>query len=303
MRKTIIHTLFCCLTLLITGCAQEPKHELKQTGNAVYYWRTTFVLDSIERQYLKTHDIRKIYCRYFDVVMDDLQGPMPNATILFQQSFPDSVEVIPTVFIMNNCMQSQSLKNSDGKEDVAMLAEKIVSRVVQMNQTNEICGVKELQVDCDYTARNRALYYRFLKAIRQRAASEGMALSVTIRLHQLSMPAPPADYGILMLYNTGAPERFAERNPILDLRDVQPYLPHLKDYPLPMGAAYPVFIWNRNIHGTLIEHTADYADIARTKRLVEAERRDLRQLIVTYHLDNENIHRYTPKQHEEIYHH
>ncbi len=302
MKKTILLSIFCCILYLI-ACTRGQQHELQQSGNAVYYWRTAFVLDSIERQYLRTNRIQKIYCRYFDVVMDDLQGPVPNATIRFQQPFPDSIEVIPTIFITNDCMQSQSLKNADGKEDAGSLAEKIVERVMQMNETNEIKGIREIQIDCDYTARNRELYYRFLEILRRKAEKHHLGLSVTIRLHQLSMPAPPADYGVLMLYNTGNPERFAERNPILDLRDVQPYLPYLKDYPLPMGAAYPIFIWSRNIHGTRIDHTADYADISRTKRLVEAERSDLRQLIITYHLDNENIHRYTPEQHEEIYYH
>ncbi len=302
MKKIALHTILC-LILFITGCSPENKPVLQQTGNAVYYWRTTFMLDSTECAYLHQYNIRTLYCRYFDVVMNELQGPMPNATLQFAQSFPDSLEVIPTVFIMNNCMQSKSLLNVDGKEDVTAFARRIVSRITQMNQTNDVKGVRQIQIDCDYTARNRELYYRFLKAVRHEAQRHGLGLSVTIRLHQLSMPAPPADYGVLMLYNTGAPERFSERNPILDLRDVQPYLPFLKDYPLPMGAAYPTFVWNRNIHGTLISHAADYADISRTKRLVEAERPDLRQLVVTYHLDNENIQRYTPQQHEEIYSH
>jgi hypothetical protein len=70
-----------------------------------------------------------------------------------------------------------------------------------------------------------------------------------------------------------------------------------------MGAAYPVFLWQRDIHGAFIEHVAEYDDILRTKQLVEAERSDLRQLILTYHLDTENIKRYTPTQYETIYHH
>jgi len=301
MKKTVI--LLFCWSLLLIGCTRNEQPQLTRAGNAVYYWRTTFMLDSIEQEYLHTHQIRTIYCRYFDVVMDELQGPMPNATILFAQDMPDSIEIIPTIFIMNDCMQEQALTNSEGQVDVDALAQKIVCRILQMNESNDIKNVREIQIDCDYTKRNRDLYYRFLKAVRQTINRQELALSVTIRLHQLSMPAPPADYGVLMLYNTGAPERFAERNPILDLRDVQPYLPFLKDYSLPMGAAYPTFIWIRNIHGTIVTHTADYADISRTKRLVEAERSDLQQLIITYHLDNENIHRYSPEEHEEIYRH
>ncbi len=302
MNKAITHIVFC-FALLMMSCSQAGQHTLPRTGNAIYYWRTTFMLDSTERHYLSDHHIKTIYCRYFDVVMSDLQGPMPNASIHFAQDVPDSIELVPTIFIMNDCMQKDVLKTYDGREDVNGLAKKIIMRVIQMNETNEISNVHEVQIDCDYTARNRDFYYRFLKAAQREANARKLRLSVTIRLHQLSMPAPPVDYGILMLYNTGDPDRFAERNPILDLRDVQPYLAFLKDYPLPMGAAYPTFTWERNLRGVEITHTADFDDIARTKRIVEAERKDLQQLILTYHLDNENIHQYTPEQHEEIYHH
>lgn len=296
MKRIGLYLITACL-LLLTGCSRQQVPVLPREGNAVYYWRTVLALDSTEQAFLTHHDIRTLYCRYFDVVMDEQQGPMPNATLQFAQSVADSIEVVPTVFIMNDCMQG----NVGGQLDT--LARRIVKRIVQMNETNEVKNVSEIQIDCDYTLRNREVYYGFLKTIRNEARRQGLGLSVTIRLHQLSMPPPPADYGVLMLYNTGEPERFAERNPILDLRDVKPYLPYLKDYALPMGAAYPVFLWQRILHGVRIDHVADYDEVMRTKRLVEAERNDLRQLIMTYHLDKENIHRYTLQQYEAIYHH
>ena len=36
---------------------------------------------------------------------------------------------------------------------------------------------------------------------------------------------------------------------------------------------------------------------------MEAERKDLSQTIITYHLDEDNINRYKPETYEEIYHH
>ncbi len=286
---------------LLMACSQQERAVLPVEGNAVYYWRTTFTLDSMEQAFLDQYQIRRIYCRYFDVV--NQSGPMPNATIRFDQVPSSHIEIVPTVFIMNECMQQRLLTAKDGTDGTDRLAEKIVSRVVQMNETHDLRNVREIQIDCDYTARNRELYYQFLTSARKYAKAHGLGLSVTIRLHQLSMPAPPADYGVLMLYNTGAPERFAERNPILDLRDVRPYVRYLEDYPLPMGAAYPVFLWQRTLHGVNIEHVADYDAIKQTKQLVEAERDDLRRLILVYHLENENIQRYEPKQYEEIFNH
>jgi len=183
------------------------------------------------------------------------------------------------------------------------LARKLVRRVLQMNETNDIEGVSEIQIDCDYTDRSRATYYDFLSEVRREAESQGLRLSTTIRLHQLSMPPPPADYGVLMLYNTGSPRNFVERNPVLDFRDVQPYLSRLDDYELPLAAAYPVFLWQRNIHGVRIEHTVEAEEILRVKQTVEQQRPELRYTILTYHLDNENINRYNTETYEAIYHH
>ena len=117
------------------------------------------------------------------------------------------------------------------------------------------------------------------------------------------MEAPPVDYGVLMIYNTGDPRNFMERNPILDIRDVQPYLKRLDKYPLPLAAAYPVYQWVRNIHGVRVEHTVEADEILRVKKAMEKERNNLSRAIITYHLDKDNINRYKPETYEEIYHH
>ena len=117
------------------------------------------------------------------------------------------------------------------------------------------------------------------------------------------MEAPPVDYGVLMVYNTGNPQHFRERNPILDIRDVTPYLRYLSDYQLPMAAAYPVFSWLRTIQGVHITHTVEADEILRVKQAIEQERPSLSNAIVTYHLDKENINRYKQETYEKIYHH
>jgi hypothetical protein len=277
------------LILLIAGCGKQQDVE---TGNAVYYWRTEWRLDSIEQHFLESHDIQRVYCRYFDVVMNDGQ-PMPNATITFADTIPAGIRIIPTVYITEDCMHQPHQQ----------LAEKIVERVAQMNETNDIAGIKELQIDCDYTHNSRKTYYEFLAAVRQEAARQGWSLSTTIRLHQLSMAVPPVDYGVLMLYNTGSPMNFQERNPVLDFRDVQPYLRRLEDYSLPLAAAYPVYRWQRNIYGVRIEHQVEASEILQVKQAVEHYRPDLSRNIVTYHLDKDNINRYDNETFKAIYHH
>jgi hypothetical protein len=283
---------FIMLTLLITGCGkQRPQDKSLEQCNSVYYWRTDLRLDSTERVFLKQYDIKKVYCRYFDVVMGDNDAePSPNATISFSDSLPDSVEIIPTIYITENCMHKP---HKD-------LAEKVVQRIRQMNETNNINNVHEIQIDCDYTSRSRKTYYKFLEEVVKLWKSK---VSTTIRLHQLSMPAPPVDYGALMVYNTGDPRKWQERNPILDYRDVYPYLKHLEQYALPLAVAYPVYQWVRYIDNVRVEHTVEADVILKVKHAMEKERKNLSNSIITYHLDKDNINRYIPETYEEIYHH
>ena len=284
------------LLLALTACEKQSARKTLEPGNAVYYWRTDLRLDSAERAFLGQYHIKKVYCRYFDVVMDDATGePKPNATISFSDTLPDSIEVIPTVYITEDCMHQTH-------ED---LAEKIVKRIHQMNETNDIRNVREIQIDCDYTSKSRKRYYDFLRQISHSSlfTSHFSLLSTTIRLHQLAMEAPPVDYGALMIYNTGDPRKWEERNPILDFRDVHPYLKRLEGYPLPLAAAYPVFQWTRTIQGVRVDHTVEAEEILRVKQAMESERGDLSHLIITYHLDKDNIERYKPETYEEIYHH
>ena len=269
----------CFLLCLLTISCQ--KQEMREQGNAVYYWRTDLRFDSTEMAFLKQYHITKVYCRYFDVVIDSTRSldPMPNATISFSDTLPKGIEMIPTIYITENCMHQQHQG----------LAEKVVKRIRQMNETNDIMDVKEIQIDCDYTINSLPVYYQFLKDVK--------------RLHQLSMKAPPVDYGVLMLYNTGDPRKWMERNPILDIHDVSPYLKSLDNYPLPLAAAYPVFSWLRIINGVHIEHKVEAEEILKVKQAVEQRREGLKRSIITYHLDKTNINRYKPETYEEIYHH
>lgn len=285
----------CLLGLLMISC-EKQRYQGKSLDlcNAVYFWRTDLRFDSTEKAFLAQHNIKKVYCRYFDVVMDDeANDPRPNATIAFSDMLPSDVELIPTIYITENCMHQWH-------QD---LARKVVQRIRQMNETNHIYNVCEIQIDCDYTSKSRATYYQFLKAIKSQLATTHYTLSTTIRLHQLAMPAPPVDYGVLMVYNTGDPRKWQARNPILDYRDVYPYLSNLSQYQLPLATAYPVYQWIRNIQNVRVEHRVGADEIIKVKTALEKERPSLSRTIITYHLDTDNINRYKTETYEEIYRH
>lgn len=228
--------IWLTITALITlmSCGKNSGEGAPAPARAVYYWRTVWQLDSAERRFLRDHDVKKIYLRLFDVTPTADGTLMPNATLAFNDTFPAGVEIIPTVFITENCLRH----NTDS------LGAAIVRRVEKMCRARHIPAVKELQLDCDWTERSLDDYYALLCDVKDALKHLGWTLSVTVRLHQLSMPPPPADYGVLMVYNTGDLTDYNNPNPILSERDVAPYVKRLADYQLPLCAAYPDFGWN-----------------------------------------------------------
>lgn len=294
------------ILLLMTAC-QERQHQ-----RSIYYWSTTFQLDSTKRTFLKEHQINRIYLRYFDVVVDDNGEPMPNATVRFKDSIPQQLEIIPTVFIVNDCM----------KKDVSDLPEKMLRRILQMNETHHVVKVKEIQIDCDWTGSTRKTFFSFMEKLRALAKEQGIRLSSTIRLHQLAQTPPPADRGILMMYNTGDFTQLSCEHPILDMRDVKPYLPALRRYKLPLSTAYPLYRWKivfRNGRYIGILHTDDelpvlpgdsiairqpeLSEILEAKEAVSKQQARANDEVILFDLNNSNITRFKYTDYEEILNH
>ena len=171
MRGKSFLTVFFLLTLLIMGCSkQKAQDDDLERCNSVYYWRTDLRLDSAEKAFLNQYNIKKVYCRYFDVVMNDgASEPSPNATITFSDTLPEGIEIIPTIYITEDCMH----------KPYKDLAKKIVDRILQMNETNDIKNVREIQIDCDYTSKSRTTYYKFLEEIRHHL-STAYYLSISV---------------------------------------------------------------------------------------------------------------------------
>ena len=301
--------LAICLAaaVLLSACAEKGGGERTR---AVYYWSTVLDIDTAKTAFLKAHGVRRMYVRYFDVVQDDGGRPVPNATLRFKTAVPEGLEVVPTVYIVNECMAG----------DTAGLAEKIFRRVMQMSETNGVKGVRELQVDCDWTRRTRSRYFGFLRTLVALAGSEGIGVSATIRLHQLSEAPPPVRRGVLMMYNTGDFTDIACQKPILDMADAAPYLRRLAGYRLPLASAYPIYSWRILFRGgkyvgimhraddlpvlpgdTIVERTPSIEDILEAAHTVAARRRDAAQEVILFDLSNRNITRYNPEDYEKIY--
>lgn len=294
--------------LLLMAC--EGRERGGEVARSMYYWRTTLHMDAAERLFLTQHYVQRLYLRYFDVVMDSRGMPMPNATISLDDSLPHGVEPIPVVFIVNDVMRH----NTDS------LPSLILRRVRQMNGTHDVKGVRELQVDCDWTTTTQQRYFAFLRRLHHLCRAEGMRLTTTIRLHQLMLDVPPVDGGVLMVYNTGDVTRLDVEKPILDIKDVRPYLRHLPHYRLPLAAAYPLFTWRvlfRRGRFVGIMHGKDdlpmlqgdsiavrqsvLRDILDVRRAIEEVRPDVHGEVILYDLSNKNIQRFNPNDYETIF--
>lgn len=301
--------LLITLVCLLVSCSGNDPH-----GNirAAYYWSTTLDIDSQKAAFIKEHDITRLYIRYFDVVQGNAGEPVPNATLKFR-SLPDSsIEIIPTVFITNECMKAKT----------GGLAEKILGRVLQMNETNGVRNVKGVQIDCDWTMTTRKNFFAFMEEMKRLTHEKGMELSATIRLHQLSQTPPPCDRGVLMMYNTGDVTDFNCRKPILDMADAGPFMRHLDGYELPLSSAYPLFRWEvifRNGKFVGIQHyegeyptlptdslrtcQPEITDIMKAKEAIEKRRPDANNEIILYDLSNYNIKRFNREEYEKILNH
>ena len=301
-------TIISVITLLfvLVACTHKGNTPIR----SMYYWSTTFSLSETKRTFLNQHHIKRLYIRYFDVVIDDSTQPMPNATIQFKAPVPKGIEVIPTIFIVNDCM----------KENCKNLAQKILKRILQMNATNDIANVKEIQIDCDWTQTTRPHFFNFMKELQQLAHANHLRLSATIRLHQLSQEPPPADRGILMLYNTGDFTKLSCQKPILDMHDVAPYLPQLSGYDLPLSTAYPIFSWKilfrEGLYVSIIHADDDLPilpqdsivvrqptlpDLTEGIRAIEKRRSEANNEIILFDLTDNNIKRFKQNEYENIF--
>lgn len=248
MKRRITFIIFLSI-LIVAGCKSghkvneytQPLTNPHEEANAIYYWKTVLDADSADIEFVRSHKIKRAYIRFFDVVKDESPVAkdivIPNATLKVKT--PLSVdEIIPTIYITLNAIRSM--------DDIDKWAELIVERIDNMSKYNAFGELHEIQLDCDWTQETEDTYFRLCKAVKRKMISMDSTncVSSTIRLHQLAKTAPPVDYGVLMLYNTGSFENEKEVNSILDVKDVAPYVKRLAKYPLPLDFAYPSYSWN-----------------------------------------------------------
>ena len=356
--------LFLPLLLLISGCnnhampkmekAEQPSPadaretvqpqipgEFYPGANAVYHWKTTFNPSEKDLEFMKKHDVKRIFLRFFDVTYDcwglgERPRIIPAGTTRFKQEIPGGTEVVPTVFITVEAMKQM-------EEKIPEYVDTVLTRIKAMAKRNRVGKVHEIQLDCDWTPSTEELYFSFCRNMKKLLAADSISLTSTIRLHQLKGKVPPVDRGTLMLYNTGMIRNAGTENSILSYNDVKAYL-KVDGYPLPLDFAYPTFewgIWFKDGKFECILHKSDFSDstcykpigknryrviknhyvenhklfegdmircetspcdeILKVKNLAEKKLKTGGASVILYHLDSDNLSKFTDDEINKIY--
>lgn len=317
---------------ILASCGSNGKGEgrfrqMHEAKRAMYHWKNTYDVSEEEMHFMNEHKIERLYVRFFDVTLEDLldgHGPqaIPTATVQFKTHFNDNDypdEIIPTVFIT-----PEAIANIHNEKQGAAIAKKMMERIRNICSFYYISKekVKEIQLDCDWTPSTEEAFFNFCKEVRKEMP-DSFLLSSTIRLHQLHRPAPPVNYGVLMLYNTNNLQRPEIENSILSANDVNPYLKGVK-YKLPLDLAYPAYAWDlwfshgkfqgilrsasqadslRKAGETIRHEEVSFDEIMCVKQLVEKSLPTPRhgRSTILYHLDKNNIKRYSSDEIETIF--
>lgn len=250
--------LLFVISLILVSCGGNKQYKsfLQEHKRGAYYWKTTFKLSPWEKDFLKEHQITKLYVRLFDVAYEtDYDGErksVPIATTRFVDSLPKGIEIVPVVYITQN-----AISNDPYFQDI------LYKRIKAMANKHGFSDFKELQLDCDWTDNTREQFFGLCDSLHQLLQKDDRILSSTVRLHQLKQAAPPVDCGVLMLYNTGSIYDPAAQNSILDYKDVSPYLTKNIDYSFPLSLAYPTYSWSIALNDNEfrnILHQTDFSD-------------------------------------------
>ena len=231
MPKEYSRLLLVFLAICLSACQHKNK------SASFYYWRTTYAPDSTETDALKENKVHTLYVRYFDVDWPDTDtAPAPLSPIRFA-ALPTGYTIVPVIFFRNRVFEKLDSAPSRA------LAEKVLALVRRIDDAAHLKPA-ETQFDCDWTERSRDNYFRF---IREYHALSGLTLSSTIRLHQIKYSdrtgIPPVDHGILLFYNMGNIDAGAG-NSIYERTVAHRYTPSLRNYPLLLDLALPIFSMN-----------------------------------------------------------
>lgn len=220
--------------LLLSACHQA------EIQPAFYHWKTNLDIGNVEETYLTETGTQRLYIRLFDVKYnEEKKKAIPVASINVRQLPQKVKEWVPVVFITNRTFVEIN------ENEVQALADSVGTYMQKTMKDWEETRIPEWQFDCDWTKSTKSKFFSFLEKIKK--YTNNKTLSATIRLHQIKFRettgVPPVDRGMLMFYNMGTLKDEKEVNSILNLDIGKQYIGQLKNYPLKLDLALPLFSW------------------------------------------------------------
>lgn len=95
---------FFLVSLLLAACASC--HEPREITPAFYFWKQRLQLNATEKQAFAAIGAKKLYVKMFDVSWDAQERiALPVAIVDRRETLPDSVELVPVVFLVNDIWQ------------------------------------------------------------------------------------------------------------------------------------------------------------------------------------------------------
>lgn len=253
------------LLVLLGACSYEDT----PPEQALYCWKTQVQFSAEEADFVKNNRIERLYIRYCDVGLRD-NAPVPIAPVDIDTLSLQGKTVIPVVYLKNEIFNPELTEGNSTY--ISTLAHKLGDYIEQINRYYRL-RVSEVQFDCDWSLSTKQAYFSMLEAFKKEYPYQ---LSATIRLHQVKYReetgVPPVDYGVLMYYNMGRITATGA-NSIYDRSTALRYLGKLREYPLPLDIALPMFAWG--------VHSADGQVLNLVGGLTHAEAQAISTLVRT----------------------
>ena len=253
------------LLVLLGACSYEDT----PPEQALYCWKTQVQFSAEEADFVKNNRIERLYIRYCDVGLRD-NAPVPIAPVDIDTLSLQGKTVIPVVYLKNEIFNPELTEGNSTY--ISTLAHKLGDYIEQINRYYHL-RVSEVQFDCDWSLSTKQAYFSMLEAFKKEYPYQ---LSATIRLHQVKYReetgVPPVDYGVLMYYNMGRITATGA-NSIYDRSTALRYLGKLREYPLPLDIALPMFAWG--------VHSADGQVLNLVGGLTHAEAQAISTLVRT----------------------
>ncbi|WP_435356130.1 hypothetical protein [Emticicia sp. SJ17W-69] len=245
--------------IILTSCLLSCNKTTNGDGRySFYYWKTSVSLTKNETDLLT--NVRTIYVRYFDIKWD--KKPIPVAKVDFTNFSFKNTSITPVIYIKNEVFTNISEK------EIRDLSNRTLELLDKINTIIGIKSNKEIQIDCDWSDETKSKYFDFLKNLKEKYEH---TISVTIRLHQIKYYSktgiPPCDKGVLMFYNMGKLGNL-DRNSIYNNYDASQYVKYVKNYPLFLDVALPIFRWGYVLRNRRIINLLSKIDDEELKRQI-----------------------------------